>query len=137
MNTSSFLSTSSSSSLDQSKDSSLDPDYLKTHNGNDISSLSSSTLSSKSAFHPVKSCAYKTSSYSSYSLWAWKAPFTSFLSQNSVPSPRVGATVSYLSKSNLCLVFGGANHEQGFLNDLYSLDLGNECIIEKCYGFIL
>jgi hypothetical protein len=37
------------------------------------------------------------------------------------PSPRAGHSLCILNSK--CYLFGGASHEQGFLNDLYSYDL--------------
>ncbi|KAI9325911.1 hypothetical protein DFJ73DRAFT_867781 [Zopfochytrium polystomum] len=38
------------------------------------------------------------------------------------PSPRVGASMTYLPSTTTCAVFGGASHEEGFRNDLYLLN---------------
>jgi hypothetical protein len=41
----------------------------------------------------------------------------------SVPCPRAGHSICYDKTSNSCVLFGGANHEQGMLNDMYTLDM--------------
>lgn len=41
----------------------------------------------------------------------------------SVPSPRAGHSMDY-SKTGRAYVFGGASHEEGVRNDLFSFEIG-------------
>ncbi|KAJ3173155.1 hypothetical protein HDU88_004616 [Geranomyces variabilis] len=49
-------------------------------------------------------------------------PWTHVAATPSGPSPRAGHTLSYCPPLRRCLLFAGASHEDGFSNDLYSLD---------------
>ncbi|KAJ3329176.1 hypothetical protein HDU76_008472 [Blyttiomyces sp. JEL0837] len=58
-------------------------------------------------------------SSSSPKIWSWTA-VTVF---GTPPSPRVGATLTYIPEWNACVLFGGASHEDGFMNELLRFDL--------------
>lgn len=62
-------------------------------------------------------------------------PISAFsASDESTPSPRVGASLVYNEQLDSCILFGGASHEQGSYNDLFTLSLGNleSCQVSRC-----
>jgi hypothetical protein len=61
----------------------------------------------------------KNKSQTSAATATWFAPFTA----GHIPSPRVGATLTYASEKESCIMFGGASHEDGFTNDLFAFNL--------------
>ncbi|KAJ3415421.1 Radial spoke head 14 [Chytridiales sp. JEL 0842] len=48
----------------------------------------------------------------------WSFPHTAGF----IPAPRVGASLTFVPHKNSCFLFGGASHEDGFKNDLYTLN---------------
>ncbi|KAI8994346.1 hypothetical protein BC832DRAFT_558482 [Gaertneriomyces semiglobifer] len=42
-----------------------------------------------------------------------------------LPSPRTGHTLSYHARTKECILFGGASHEEGFLNQIHILNIAS------------
>lgn len=64
---------------------------------------------------------YSSSSKIGNMTWTWSSPTVS----GQIPSPRVGASITYLNLKGkrICVLFGGASHEEGFKNDVHVLDI--------------